>query len=176
METRRSVIVGAVSLALCAAIPALWLYGFTVDDALLPARIAAHLRRGYGHRFNINGPVVDAVTPFGWAYLLAPFAGGGPLGVLRFAKGLGAAAWLVAAAALGARIARGTRAMRWAVLLPLATCAPLAAWSVSGMETGVVIALATAAVVAGRPGVRGAASGVAVALRPELVPWSVALA
>ncbi|HXK16578.1 MAG TPA: hypothetical protein VNG33_02145, partial [Polyangiaceae bacterium] len=76
---------GAAALALAMA----WLWGFTVDDALITCRVAWHLSRGMGYRFNAGGPVVDAVTPFGFAQLLLPFAGSGPLHALAFAKWLG---------------------------------------------------------------------------------------
>jgi hypothetical protein len=60
------------------AIPLGLLHGFTVDDALIPARYAHHLALGLGYRFNVGGPVTDGVTPLGWAHLLAPFAANGP--------------------------------------------------------------------------------------------------
>jgi hypothetical protein len=151
-----------------------WLWGFTVDDALISARVAANIAHGLGHRFNRGGAVVDAVTPLGWAYVLAPFAGEGPLAALRFAKWFGGLSWLAASAWLGARTAREHGARALAVLIPLGLCAPLGAWGAAGMETGVVMALATLALGGGR-GALGA-GGVAAALRPELVPWSVALA
>jgi hypothetical protein len=152
-----------------------WLWGFSVDDALISARVAAHLGRGLGYRFNAGGPVVDAVTPLGWAYVLAPASGGSALAAMYFAKWLGAAAWLGAALWLGTSIARAEgRGLRWVVLVPLSVCAPLAAWCVAGMETGVVVALATLALSESRAA--PVAAGLAAALRPELVPWSVALA
>ena len=48
-----------------------------------------------------GGPIVDAVTPLGFAWLLAPFAKHGPLVALAYARVLGASAWLAAAAWLG---------------------------------------------------------------------------
>ena len=48
--------------ALAALLPALALYGFTVDDALIPARYAAHLARGLGYRFNALGSITDGVN------------------------------------------------------------------------------------------------------------------
>src|SRR5206468_1976318 len=32
-----------------------WLWGFTVDDALITCRVAWHLGRGLGYRFNAGG-------------------------------------------------------------------------------------------------------------------------
>jgi len=97
-------------LGLLAAAPSLaYLRGFTVDDALIPARYAANIAHGWGYRFNARGPSTDGVTPLGFPYLLAPFAAQGPLGALAAARVIGALAWLTAAGALGAAIARTNR-------------------------------------------------------------------
>src|SRR5258706_15382082 len=106
-------------LGVLAAVPAaVYLRGFTVDDALIPARYAAHIARGLGYRFNAYGPSTDGVTPLGWAYLLALFAGRGPLAALQAARLMGAAAWLLAAGFIGTCVASlpGSRA-RFAALL-----------------------------------------------------------
>src|SRR4051812_50171324 len=78
-------------------------WGFSVDDALISARVAWQIALGHGYRFNAGGPSVDCVTPLGWAYLLAPFARGGPERALWWASVLGAALWLLAGAALRGR-------------------------------------------------------------------------
>ena len=39
-----------------AAIPVLWLWPFTIDDALISVRYARHLADGVGYRFNPGGP------------------------------------------------------------------------------------------------------------------------
>lgn len=150
------------------------MWGFTVDDALIICRVAANIAGGLGYRFNKGGPVVDAVTPLGFAYLLAPAASHGPLAALRFAKWLGAASWVIAAGWLGVLVSRGSRPLRWSVLLPLAVCAPVSAWAASGMETGVVLALATLSLSDSRAALL--AAGIGAALRPELLPWSATLA
>jgi hypothetical protein len=160
---------GLAAAALMSAALA-WLWGFTVDDALITARVASHLARGLGYRFNAHGPVVDAVTPLGFAYLLAPFARSGPLGALVASQWLGAALVLLAVFGLGRRILQRTSAAHGgALLLCLAVTAPVAAWAVSGMETGLVTALAIGALGGGI----GAdlAAALAAALRPELAPW-----
>ena len=159
-------------LGLSAAAPALcWLWGFTVDDALITARVAAHFALGLGSRFNPLGPRVDAVTPLGYAALLAPFGQGDTLLTLRAAKWLGALAWLVAACVLGGLIAAsGVRARRFSPLAIVAVSAPLAAWSVSGMETGLVTLLVTLGL--GSGSVSALALGLAAAWRPELVPFA----
>jgi hypothetical protein len=163
----------AALAALSAALPMVWLWGFTVDDALISARVAHQLATGHGYRFNASGPVVDAVTPLGWAPLLTPFAAGGPWAAMVAAKWLGAGAWLIAAVYLGVRLcALGTRALVVGSIALLTTI-PLAAWAVAGMETGLVTALATFALGSGN-GAR-LALGLAAGLRPELAPWALML-
>lgn len=160
-----------------------WLWGYTVDDALITARVAAHLVGGLGPRFNPHGPVADAVTPLGYAQLLALFTPSGVSNrigqpdVLRTfiaAKWFGLSAWLIAAGLLGHLIARvGVRVARFTPLSVVALSAPLAAWAVSGMETGFVTLLTTLGLLGGLGG--AAALGVAAALRPELLPFACAL-
>ncbi len=163
---------------LAALVPIVWEWGFSVDDALITGRVAANLAHGFGHRFNTHGPVVDAVTPLGFEYLLAPFAKQGPLAAMYFAKWSGAASGLFAGALLGREIGRSDGGARryvpFLALLPLALSAPFGAWCDAGMETGLVVLLATAAIT-----VRSPASllfaGIAAALRPELCPWVATL-
>lgn len=151
-----------------------WLWGFTVDDALISCRVATNLARGAGYRFNAEGPVVDAVTPLGWALLLALFAKSGPLAALQAAKWLGALSVALAVLGLGRRIAqRASTLYSGGLLLCLAVTAPVAAWAVAGMETGVVTALA---VVALGDGIKAdLAAALAAAWRPELAPWCAAV-
>lgn len=159
---------------LVAAIPAAWLFsGFTVDDALVSARVASQLAAGHGYRFNPGGPEVDAVTPLGWAHLLALAGPTDVLGMLQRGRGVGLGAWLVAAAVLGALLPKARR-VRWSSLAVLAVSAPLAAWASAGMETGLVTGLATLGLLGGRGGLLGA--GLAAGLRPELLPFSLVLA
>src|SRR3954454_12273895 len=88
--------------ALCALVPALAMWGFTVDDALIPLRYAHHLAAGAGYRFNPNGASTDGVTPLVWAPLLVPLCRDGDLIVaLERVKVLGIVAWTAAAAVLG---------------------------------------------------------------------------
>lgn len=177
---RRSDAAPALAAVAAAALPLAYLRGFTADDALIPARYAAHLASGLGYRFNAHGPVSDGVTPLGFAHLLAPFARSGPLAAFAAARLLGVVAWLSAAAALGVAIARASeRPARFLALALVATSAPLAAWSVAGLETGLATALATAAVVipAGpRASLVGAfAAGLVAWLRPEALPFALVL-
>ncbi|MGK3963271.1 hypothetical protein WMF38_03670 [Sorangium sp. So ce118] len=180
MTGRKRALLVALVGALSALFPALALSGFTVDDALITARYAHHLARGLGYRFNAAGPVTDGVTPLGWAFVLAPFASGGPLAALAAAKALGVLAWTLAAGALALAVDRTSgRRARFAALLLLPASAPLGAWSAAGMETGVVAALGALAVALpalGRALAGAACAGVAAALRPELLPFALVVA
>src|SRR6188768_2229016 len=77
-----------------------WLWGYTVDDALITARVATHLAHGLGATFNPHGPRADAVTPLGYAQLLSLFGQRDVLHTFACAKWLGLGAWLVAAGLL----------------------------------------------------------------------------
>ena len=148
-----------------------WLWGYTVDDALITARVAAHLASGLGPRFNPHGPPADAVTPLGYAQLLSLFGQGDVLRTFAAAKAFGLSAWLGAAALLGQLVAAvGQRALRFTPLAIVALSAPLAAWAVSGMETGFVTLLTTLGLCGGLGG--ALSLGVAAALRPELLPFA----
>lgn len=165
--------VAAVFGALSALIPSIAMWGFTVDDALISIRYAHHLGHGSGYAFNAHGPATDGVTPLPWTFFLVPLAYGADLTVaLVRAKVLGVLCWTVAAATLGAKL--GRRA--WPLAL-VAAAFPIGAWAASGMETGLAIALATlAAVRFERPTSAAALAGLAASLRPELVPWALAIA
>jgi hypothetical protein len=152
------------------------MWGFTVDDALIPVRYARHLAAGEGYRFDVPGPVTDGVTPLPWAFVLAPIARGEALDVLARAKLLGLVAWVGAAAALGAAIGRapGSRTAKATAFLAIALCVPLSAHSASGMETGLAIGLATLAAISMECPLRAAVfAGLAASLRPEMAPWAV---
>jgi hypothetical protein len=166
--------------ALTAVIPALFMWGFTVDDALISVRYARHLVSGVGWRFNAGGPSTDGVTPLPWPVILAPLANGPALQVLSRAQGLGLVAWGMAGCALGAAMSSARASpvwMRAAVLATLALSVPVAAHAVSGMETALATLLATAAALLGRrPRVTALVGGLAAALRPEMAPWACVLA
>jgi hypothetical protein len=176
----RAPLIGAAIGALVALVPALVMWGFAVDDALIPVRYARHLAAGQGYRFNAGGAVTDGVTPLPWSFVLAPFARGSALEVLVRAKCVGLGAWVVGAAAFGAAAATAN-ARGWQKAIGfacLALCLPVAAHAVTGLETGVVIALATSAAAFGarRPMTSAALAGFAAAFRPEMAPWAVVLA
>lgn len=162
---------GALVAGVSAAL-GVWLYwGFTVDDALITARVAHHLHEGVGYRFNPTGPAVDAVTPFGWAHFLSLFASG-PWEAWTAARWVGLVSWILAATWLGREL-RQHGGSPWPTLL-FAGLAPLGAWASAGMETGVVIALVTLSTTRQSWGL--VLAGIAAALRPELVPYAVVLA
>ncbi|HXN30387.1 MAG TPA: hypothetical protein VN894_00940 [Polyangiaceae bacterium] len=170
----------AILGAIAAAGPAIWMWGFTVDDALVAVRYARHIAVGLGWRFNAYGPSTDGVTPLVWPLVLAPMARAAPLVVLTRSKVAGLAAWTCTGASLGASIGRSTAAPWWGRASALATVAlsvPLAAHAVSGMETALATALATAAtLLARRPCAAAVLAGLAASLRPEMAPWAFVLA
>jgi hypothetical protein len=161
------VFVAAVGLSMALA------WGFTVDDALISTRVAHHLANGQGYRFNVDGSLSDAVTPLGWAPLLAPLSGEHPWAGLVAARWLGVGCALLCALLLGLLSWGGHWARRLTVAVPAALCLPLGAWSVSGMETPLVMLLCTLALFEQRALLLSA--GLACALRPELIPWALTL-
>ena len=166
---------GALSGGLIAGLTGALMWYFTVDDALISARVAHHLATGVGYRFNPSGAPVDAVTPLGWAHALMLFASSGPLSALVAAKVAGWVSWIGIAVWLGAKFsAVDEQVRRYGLFILLATCIPLSAWAVAGMETGVVAGLATVAL-SRRPWALWCA-GLACAWRPELIPWASVLA
>jgi hypothetical protein len=180
--TRAFALLGAA----CALVPALAMWGFTVDDALIPVRYAHNLASGAGYRFDAHGPSTDGVTPLPWALLLAPLAATDGVTVLVRAKVLGIVLWTLGGGALGSRIGAMVlgRARAQVALAALGLCAmglafPIGAWAASGMETGLATALATLAVArlgVSRPTVVAAVGGSVAAFRPEMVVWALALA
>jgi hypothetical protein len=171
----------AASAGIAAALPlAIFLWHFMVDDAFISARYAFNIAAGHGYRFNAAGPVSDGVTPLGWAFLLAPFARGGTLAAMAAAKWIGLLSWLTGAAAIGVAIDNlDVGRLKWAALALVATLAPLGAWSVAGMETGFVLGLAALSVSARvfeREQLAILLAGVVAGLRPETLPWAIALA
>ena len=184
---RPRVHLGWSALGVAAAlVPGIAMWGFTVDDALVSVRYALSIASGAGYRFDPAGPVSDGVTPLPWAPLLAllaivPPAAHDALALLGRARVLGLAAWTISAALLGLRVgalaaSRGLRVTGVLALALVALAFPVGAWASSGMETGVVIALATSAAVAfPRARLAAALSGLAAAFRPELLPWSLTI-
>ncbi len=173
-------LVTAVFGILLALVPALALFDFTVDDALIIARYATNIARGSGYRWNSIGPITDTVTPLGFPYLLAPFAQRSPLDALAASKIIGLVSWLVGASLIAIAVERSSNSnKRFAALLLIPACAPLAAWSVGGLETGLVTslcAIAVSLIALGAPYVGASCVGLAAALRPELLPFAFIVA
>jgi hypothetical protein len=164
-----------------AAVPALWMWGFTVDDALIAVRYARHVAVGQGWRFDVHGPITDGVTPLPWPLVLVPMARADSLVVLDRAKALGLVVWTVTGGALGVAIGRTAGAPHWARLAGLTIMAlsvPIAAHAVSGMETALAMGLASTAVLVAhrRPHATALAAGLAASLRPEMLGWACVLA
>jgi hypothetical protein len=167
------------ALLLAAGLAAL-AWPFAIDDAWIPVRYARHLREGAGYVWNVGGPSTDGVTPLPWAaVLLYPLARGTPLAVLTRAKLAGALVWSVTAATFGYRLGV-LRVPRWIKVVPLLVLAvnlPVAAHSVSGLETSFAMSLATLAALSyRRPVLAAILAGLSATLRPELVVWGVVLA
>lgn len=155
------------------------MWGFTVDDALISLRYASHLASGVGYRFNAHGPSTDGVTPLPWAFLLVPLASADLLATLGRAKALGLVLGALAFAGTGYAVGR-VRAPAWAraaTLAVLALSVPAAAYAVSGMETPVATLLATGAALRfDRPRTCALLAGLAASIRPEMLPWALAVA
>lgn len=174
LDTRQERLFAALGAA-AALVPSIAMWGFTVDDAFISLRYAQHLSAGLGWKLNATGPATDGVTPLPWVPLLALFADGS----LIRAKVFGVVAWVIGAAYLGATLRLRTSARVASLALAFVALAfPIGAWAASGMETGLATALATiAACDVARVRDRRAAvsAGLAASLRPELVPWALAL-
>ena len=54
-----AVLLWAALGVLVAVGPALWMWGFTVDDALISVRYARHVAAGLGWRFDASGPSTE---------------------------------------------------------------------------------------------------------------------
>ena len=158
----------------------LWMWGFTVDDSLIPVRYARHLALGFGWRFNTPGPSTDGVTPLPWPVVLVLMAHADPMVVLWRSKLLGLIVWAATGTAMGAAIGRIPGLSWWgraAALGTLSLSVPVAAHAVSGMETALSTALATSATLfARRPRELALVAGLAASLRPEMAPWAMAIA
>jgi hypothetical protein len=154
---------------------------FDADDAAISYRHAQHLAAGRGPVMN-PGERVEGVSNLPWTVVLGAATRCGvptetAARVLAF--GCGVAAVLLAGA-LAARIGAGVVASTTAMGL-VATAAPLAAWSATGMETAAYTACVTAFLLAlmNAPrnagwGRAGAWLGAVAALRPEGIGFALA--
>lgn len=175
LARRRDVRLGGVIGAVCAGVGIASWWGFTVDDAWIIARIAASIAAEQGHRFNSGGAPVDAVTPFGFSWLLAMLSPASPLAAFALARWLGVIAHVIAATVMGMRLgALGTAPSRFLALAWFGIFSPIAPWCAAGMETPLIVLLVVLGSGTGRR--HAAALGLAAAWRPELLPLAICLA
>lgn len=157
------------------------LRGFVADDSWISVRYAENLGSGAGWGWNRDAePVEGFSNPL--LVLFEALAHALGLPTLASARLLGVVAGLgcvLVVYVLGRRVVGETAAAMAAVLT--ATCAPLALWSVGGLETSIVTVLLTAAALelarADRDGLRAAAWLLAPLpwLRPEALVVAGAL-
>jgi hypothetical protein len=150
------------------------MWGFTVDDALISVRYARHVADLVGYRFDPSGPSTDGVTPLPWPFVLALLARHAPAWeVLVRAKILGLVCGGLGGAISGAAIGRGggSRVSKAVALVALGVSLPLAAHTVSGMETALATLLVTLGATRSTRAASAALLGLAASLRPELLPF-----
>src|SRR5690606_32359611 len=158
-------------------------WGFTVDDAWIVSRVAAHGAGTGVYSFNPGGPATDAVTPLGFAHVLGHVGRllrlESPLEFWGLARWIGAAAYAFSAALAGFLVAaqNGRFGVYGGAALLLFTL-PAAAWSGAGLETPIVgLLVVSGAFVYETPHkawgslLLGAAAG----WRPELLPFALAV-
>jgi hypothetical protein len=174
---------GAVALASGVLLALASQYDFFCDDAFITLRYAQNLAT-YGAPV-YNPPSydpaerVEGYTSFTWL-LLAALGAKLPVALTGFVQVLGALSGvglLAASAALLHRALDGQHAVRAIALLAIAATAPIAAWTMGGLETPLFAALTTGALalaldVHGAPSLKrgavlGAVLGLATLTRPE---------
>lgn len=164
-------------LALC------WvLRHFVTDDAWISVRYAENLAAGHGFVWNPGGPPVEGYSNPGLVGVeaLADALGWSALAAARTLGVLCGLACVLLVGLGGRAVVGATAAGAGAVLT--AACAPLALWSVAGLETTVVAALLTAAVLqlarpdGGRAGLTGALLAALPWFRPEGLAVGLAVA
>ncbi|WP_432534572.1 hypothetical protein [Kineococcus arenarius] len=154
------------------------LRGFVTDDSWISVRYAENLAAGHGFVWNPGGPVVEGASNPLLVGLeaLAVLVGLPALGTARV---LGVAAGVVCVLLVGLRGRAVAGAPAAAVGALLVGCsAPFAAWAVGGLETLLVAAVLTAAVLElARPhGGSATSAGSALALLPWLRPEGLVVA
>jgi hypothetical protein len=148
----------------------LYAWPFTIDDAYIPCRYAAHLAGGQGLTWNA-GDRVQGVTGFAWTLVLAAlrFLGVHDLPsaakILGLASGLACVAWVVAQA----RRAAGGRPIALGALLATAGSLSVVVYGIAGLETMAFTLLVTAAAASAvrAPVCAGVLAGLSIAVRPE---------
>jgi arabinofuranosyltransferase len=136
-----AIAIGAASTLLCYLASR---YDFFCDDAFITLRYAENLATHGAPVYNL-GERVEGYTSFMWL-LLASLGALLPVPLPGFVQGLGAASGvllLAASWALLGRVLPGERLFNALVLLALAVSAPVAAWTMGGLETALFAALCT---------------------------------
>jgi hypothetical protein len=175
---RSSSTVGLAVSVTVALILEAFCWGFTVDDAWIVTRVAHHgLSTGH-FSFNLECPFTDAVTPLGFAHLLA--ASGSRFGLKSqadlwaLARVLGVVSYVASFALSGWQLGReGKRGAVTGMALSFLAL-PAAVWAGAGLETPLVglLVIAGAVLFEGRTPSAGALLfGSAAAWRPELAPF-----
>lgn len=152
------------------------MWGFTIDDAFIPLRYAAQLRRFGAYRFCEGSAPSDGVTPLPLPFLLVPFGGAPPFAALVTWKAL-SLVLCVCVAVYASRSLKGDAASRLLLGALLVGPLPVAAHAGAGLETGLVIALGTiaASMFSVRPTRALVFAGLASAFRPELIVFSISM-
>jgi len=168
----------AAAAGTLASLPLAYFWGFSVDDAWIVTRVVQHGLESSRFAFNPTGPVTDAITPYGYAQLVAGATRATQLPPFLVARLVGVAAALGCLFLVSARVfAGGSTPMRWVTFVAVAwTLVPFHAWAGAGLETPIVALL----VLLGLWGAEGPRPllgafwlSLACAWRPELVPVSV---
>lgn len=120
------------------------LFDFVCDDAFIALRQAQNLALHGAPVYNL-GERVEAGTSPAWALLLAVglFLRLDPVAVLKGASLASGALLVFATWDLSGRLLAGRRLARVFAMVVLVTAAPVAAWSIGGLETPLFAALVT---------------------------------
>lgn len=175
---RSSSTVGPAVLVTVALILEAFCWGFTVDDAWIVSRVAHNGLVTGRFTFNPGGPLTDAVTPLGFAHLLAGL--GSLLGrttqveLWALCRGVGLCAFFLSFALVGRLLgAEGRGGVVRASLLSFLAL-PSAVWAGAGLETpivGLLVIAGAQALEGNRPFIGSGLLGSAAAWRPELAPF-----
>ncbi len=140
------------TLAVAAAVlifvvQAVWLWDFSIDDAGVSWRYAAHLADGHGLRWNLEGAPVEGYSNFLWVLMLGALGWVG-LEIESAAKVLGLVFALGTFALLGVICRQIWKRERfwWTPLLLLALSPLFAMWAMSGLELASVAAFVLLAI------------------------------
>lgn len=173
---------GAVG-ALAALLLECFCWGFTVDDAWIVSRVAAHGAEAGTFAFNRGQTPTDAVTPLGWAHLLGWL--GRWLGLATksefwsLARYLGVTAHVSAFALVGYfGAARRDLTGLLSLFLLVLLCVPAGIWAGAGLTTpvvGLILLLGAVLLEKGSQILGCLCLGAAAAWRPELVPTVCAI-